>query len=47
MILSFLKALFKVLAIDITSPTDFIAEVSVSLAPENFSNANLGILVTT
>ena len=37
----------KVLAIDITSPTDFIAEVSISLAPENFSNANLGILVTT
>jgi len=31
----------------IASPTDFIAEVSVVLAPGNFSKVKRGILVTT
>jgi len=30
-----------------TSPTDFIAVVSVATAPGNFSKAKRGILVTT
>jgi hypothetical protein len=31
----------------ITSPTDFICGPRVESAPGNFSNANLGTLVTT
>jgi hypothetical protein len=33
--------------IAITSPTDFIVDVSPASAPGNFSNANRGILTTT
>ena len=33
--------------IAITSPTDFMAVVSVASAPGNFSKAKRGILVTT
>ena len=37
----------KVRPIAIASPTDFIAEVSVVLAPGNFSKVKRGIFVTT
>ena len=38
---------WKVRPIAMTSPTDFIAVVSVGSAPGNFSKAKRGILVTT
>ena len=37
----------KFLPIDIASPTDFMEDDKVGSEPGNFSNANLGILVTT
>ena len=44
---AFCRLSWKVRPIAITSPTDFIEVVKLCEAPGNFSNANLGILVTT
>ena len=44
---AFCKLSWKVLPMDITSPTDFIAVVRYGSDPGNFSKANLGIFVTT
>ena len=38
---------WKLRPIDMASPTDFIAVVSVGSAPGNFSKVKRGILVTT
>jgi hypothetical protein len=45
--IAFWKDSLKVRPIAITSPTDFIDEVSVGSASGNFSNVNRGIFVTT
>ena len=45
--MAFCNDSLKLEPIAITSPTDFICEVRVGLAPANFSKLNLGILVTT
>ena len=44
---AFCRLSAKVRPIAITSPTDFMAVVSVGSAPGNFSKAKRGILVTT
>ena len=44
---AFPSASLKVRPIAMTSPTDFIAEVSLGSASENFSNANRGTFTTT
>ncbi len=41
------NASLNVRPIAITSPTDFIVDVSSGSAPGNFSNANRGIFTTT
>ena len=44
---AFCKDSLKFLPMDMLSPTDFIAVPSSALLFLNFSNANLGTLVTT
>ena len=44
---AFCKDSLKFLPIAIASPTDFIEVPKIALVSENFSNVNLGILVTT